>query len=75
MDSPKRIDTKGILRMPKDDRIEKKIALDSAGFSKKPFNLDALIQNTSDGIRLKKVKTKIPPLIDAKTPIYKGKGH
>ena len=73
LDSPKRIDTKGIIRMSKNDRIEKKIALDSAGFSKTPFNLDALIQNTSDGIQLKKVKTKIPELIDAKTPIYKGK--
>ena len=60
LESPERIDTKGIIRMSKNDRIEEKIALDSAGFSKKPFNLNALIQNTSDGIRLKKVKTKIP---------------
>ena len=66
LDSPKRIDTKGIIRMSKNDGIEKKIALDSAGFSKTLFNLDALIQNTSDGIQLKKVKTKIPQLIDAK---------
>ena len=59
LESPKRIDTKGIIRVSKNERTEEKIALDSAGFSKKPFNLNALIQNTSDGIQLKKVKTKI----------------
>ena len=73
LDRPERIDTKGIIRMPKNEGIEEKTTIDSTDFSKKPFNLNALIQNTSEGIRLKKVKTKIPPLIDAKTPIYKGK--
>ena len=63
LDSPERIDTKGIIRMPKNEGIEEKTTIDSTDFSKKPFNLNTLIQNTSEGIRLKKVKTKIPPLI------------
>lgn len=73
LNKPERINTKGITNISLNKSIEEKTLIDSTDFSKKPFNLNALIQNTSEGIRLKKVKTKIPPLIDAKTPIYKGK--
>jgi len=68
LENPKRLITKGIINIPLEaNRVEKRLA-DSNLFLKRAFN-----SPKKRAIALRKQKTKIPPLADAKTPIYKGK--
>ncbi|MDB3905387.1 hypothetical protein N9335_02800 [Crocinitomicaceae bacterium] len=73
LETPKRINTKGIINIPLDTtKVQKRLA-DSNLFLKKAFNFSEVSPARKGAVKLRKIKTKIPPLSDAKTPIYKGK--
>lgn len=68
LEIPKQIKTKGLINIPLEVNTVEKRLIDSNLFLKRALNTPK-----KKAIKLRKQKTKIPPLADAKTPIYKGK--
>ncbi|MDG2152972.1 MAG: hypothetical protein P8K10_03460, partial [Crocinitomicaceae bacterium] len=73
LEAPKRINTRGIINIPLELNKVQKRMVDSSTFLKKAFGSSTINPAKTTNIKLRKVKTKIPSLADAKTPIYKGK--
>ena len=73
LEAPKRINTRGIINIPLDLNKVQKRMVDSSTFLKTAFGPSKMDPTKKTRIKLSKVKTKIPSLADAKTPIYKGK--
>ena len=73
LEAPKRINTRGIINIPFDVNKVQKRMVDSSTFLKTAFGSSKINPSKKTTITLSKVKTKIPSIADAKTPIYKGK--
>lgn len=73
LEEPKKIKTDGIINFEKNSFEVQKRYLQVTNFSKTQLNFNSTESVKKKGLRLRKVDTKIPVLVDAKTPIYKGK--